>query len=91
MPTGFWPVTARARRARTMLALPFEGQRFEERFLIADVRMKADYPTPTLFWFKPTFHAGESALMHRQADHVFCIDFQLGPDADPSGSANPSA
>lgn len=74
---------------RTMLGLPFEGQRFEERFLIADVRMKADYPTERLFWFKPTFHAGESALMHRQADDVFRIDFQLGPDADPEAEREP--
>lgn len=74
---------------RTMLGLPFEGQRFEERFLIADVRMKADYPTERLFWFKPSFHPGESALMHRQADDVFRIDFQLGPDADPDAEREP--
>ena len=72
-----------------MMGLPFEGHRFEERFLIADVRMKADYPTERLFWFKPTFHAGESALMHRQADDVFRIDFQLGPDADPEREREP--
>ena len=86
-----WLLAADGARSpvRTMMGLSFEGQRFEERFLIADVRMKADFPTERLFWFKPTFHAGESALMHRQADDVFRIDFQLGPDADPEREREP--
>ncbi|MBM0207671.1 FAD-dependent monooxygenase, partial [Micromonospora sp. STR1s_5] len=68
---------------RRMLGLPFEGHQFEERFLIADVRMEAPFPNERLFWFEPTFHAGQSALLHKQPDDVFRIDFQLGPDADP--------
>ncbi|NNM71102.1 FAD-dependent oxidoreductase [Enterovirga aerilata] len=68
---------------RRMLGLPFEGQAFEERFLIADVRMRAPFPNERLFWFRPSFHPGQSALLHRQPDDVFRIDFQLGPEADP--------
>jgi 3-(3-hydroxy-phenyl)propionate hydroxylase len=75
---------------RNRMGLAFEGQSFEERFLIADVRMKADVPTERLFWFEPTFHAGQSALMHRQPDDVFRIDFQLGPDADPEREREPA-
>jgi 3-(3-hydroxy-phenyl)propionate hydroxylase len=75
---------------RQMLNLPFEGQSFEERFLIADVNMQAAFPNERLFWFEPTFHAGQSALLHRQPDNVFRIDFQLGPDADPVWSGSPS-
>lgn len=80
-----WVLAADGARSatRTRMGLPFPGQRFEERFLIADVRMKADFPTERLFWFEPTFHAGQSALLHRQPDDVFRIDFQLGPEADP--------
>ncbi|WP_288583081.1 FAD-dependent oxidoreductase [uncultured Methylobacterium sp.] len=74
---------------RTRMGLPFPGQRFEERFLIADVRMSADFPAERLFWFAPTFHAGQSALLHRQPDDVFRIDFQLGPDADPELERTP--
>jgi 3-(3-hydroxy-phenyl)propionate hydroxylase len=68
---------------RRMLGLSFEGHQFEERFLIADVRMEAAFPNERLFWFEPTFHAGQSALLHKQPDDIFRIDFQLGPDADP--------
>lgn len=68
---------------RTMLGLPFDGQVFNDRFLIADVRMKAEFPSERWFWFDPPFHRGQSVLLHRQADEVFRIDFQLGPNADP--------
>ncbi|ACL56201.1 FAD-dependent oxidoreductase [Methylobacterium nodulans] len=86
-----WVIAADGARSptRTRMGLPFPGQRFEERFLIADVRMKADFPTERLFWFEPTFHAGQSALLHRQPDDVFRIDFQLGPDADPERERQP--
>ncbi|WP_407529471.1 FAD-dependent oxidoreductase [Methylobacterium oryzisoli] len=86
-----WVIAADGARSptRTRMGLPFPGQRFEERFLIADVKMKADFPTERLFWFEPTFHAGQSALLHRQPDDVFRIDFQLGPDADPELEKQP--
>ncbi|TGE00609.1 FAD-dependent oxidoreductase [Methylobacterium nonmethylotrophicum] len=86
-----WVLAADGARSptRTRLGLPFPGPRFEERFLIADVTMKADFPTERLFWFEPTFHAGQSALLHRQPDDVFRIDFQLGPEADPELERQP--
>ncbi|TNC05239.1 FAD-dependent oxidoreductase [Methylobacterium terricola] len=86
-----WVIAADGARSptRTRMGLPFPGQRFEERFLIADVRMQAGFPTERLFWFAPTFHAGQSALLHRQPDDVFRLDFQLGPDADPDLERRP--
>ncbi|MGQ0677177.1 MAG: FAD-dependent oxidoreductase [Rhodospirillales bacterium] len=68
---------------RKHLGLDFQGRAFEERFLITDVKMRAEFPTERWFWFDPPFHPGQSALLHRQADDVWRIDFQLGPDADP--------
>ncbi len=68
---------------RHMLGLSFDGQAFNDRFLIADVRMTAEFPSERWFWFDPPFHRGHSVLLHRQADEVFRIDFQLGPDVDP--------
>jgi 3-(3-hydroxy-phenyl)propionate hydroxylase len=68
---------------RSMMGLKFDGQVFNDRFLIADVRMKAEFPSERWFWFDPPFHRGQSVLLHRQADEVFRIDFQLGPNADP--------
>lgn len=68
---------------RHAMGLSFPGQVFNDRFLIADVHMKASFPSERWFWFDPPFHPNQSALLHRQADDVWRIDFQLGPDADP--------
>ncbi len=67
---------------RAMMGLDFEGRVFEDNFLIADVRMKADFPAVRRFWFDPPFNRGQTALMHKQADDVWRIDFQLGWDID---------
>lgn len=74
---------------RRMLGLDFQGQVFQDRFLIADVVMKADFPTERWFWFDPPFHPGQSVLLHKQCDGVWRIDFQLGRDADPAEEKKP--
>lgn len=74
---------------RRKLGLDFRGQVFEDRFLIADVRMKADFPTERWFWFDPPFHAGGSALLHKQPDDIWRIDLQLGWQADPEVERQP--
>jgi 3-(3-hydroxy-phenyl)propionate hydroxylase len=68
---------------RQMVGAEFAGQVFEDQFLIADVRMTAEFPTERWFWFDPPFHAGRSALLHKQPDDIWRIDLQLNPDADP--------
>ncbi|MCC5901945.1 MAG: FAD-dependent oxidoreductase [Halomonas sp.] len=70
-------------RIRDMLGLECKGQVFQDRFLIADVVMKADFPTERWFWFDPPFHPNQSVLLHKEPDNVWRIDFQLGWDADP--------
>jgi 3-(3-hydroxy-phenyl)propionate hydroxylase len=67
---------------RTAMGLDFEGRVFEDSFLIADVRMKAGFPTERWFWFDPPFKSGASALLHKQPDDVWRIDFQIGWDVD---------
>lgn len=74
---------------RAMLGLGTQGQVFRDRFLIADVRMQADFPAERWFWFDPPFHPGQSVLLHRQPDDVWRIDFQLGWDADPEAEKQP--
>ena len=74
---------------RDLMGLEWKGQIFRDRFLIADVHMKADFPPERWFWFDPPFHPGQSALLHRQADDVWRIDFQLGWDADPEEEKRP--
>src|ERR1700741_2075062 len=68
---------------RQMVGAEFSGQVFEDQFLIADVRMAAEFPTERWFWFDPPFHAGRSALLHKQPDDVWRIDLQLDRQADP--------
>lgn len=74
---------------RRQLGLEVEGKVFQDRFLIADVVMKADFPAERWFWFDPPFHRGQSVLLHREADNVWRIDFQLGWDADPEEEKKP--
>jgi 3-(3-hydroxy-phenyl)propionate hydroxylase len=68
---------------RQLLGQEAKGRVFRDRFLIADVRMDADLPTERRFWFDPPFHPKQSALLHKQADGMWRVDFQLGWDADP--------
>ena len=86
-----WLIAADGARSpiRRMLGLDVEGKIFMDRFLIADVVMKADVPAERWFWFDPPFHPGQSVLLHKQADSVFRIDFQLGWDADPEEEKRP--
>ena len=69
---------------RQMVGAEFAGKVFEDQFLIADVKMTAEFPTERWFWFDPPFHAGRSALLHKQPDDIWRIDLQLHPDADPA-------
>lgn len=74
---------------RGMLGLEFEGRVFEDNFLIADIRMNADFPTERRFWFDPPFNRGETALLHKQPDDVWRLDFQLGWDIDRKAELEP--
>ena len=86
-----WVIAADGARStiRDLLGLGFKGLTFEDKFLIADVHMAADFPTERRFWFDPPFHSGQSALMHRQPDNIWRIDLQLGPDADVETEQKP--
>jgi len=76
---------------RDMMGLTFDGRVFEDNFLIADVHMKADFPTERWFWFEPPFKgAGQSALLHKQPDDIWRIDFQLGWDIDREKELDPA-
>ena len=90
-----WLVAADGTRStvRRQMGLDIEGKIFQDRFLIADIVLDGEpFPlerTERRFWFAPKFHAGESALLHRQADNVWRFDFQLGWDADPEAEKAP--
>ena len=74
---------------RSLLGLESSGKVFQDRFLIADIVMKADFPPERWFNFDPSWHRGQSALLHRQPDNVWRLDFQLGWDKDPVEEKKP--
>jgi 3-(3-hydroxy-phenyl)propionate hydroxylase len=82
---------------RTLLGIPFVGQVFEDRFLIADVKLSPDARPRGLdpaqperwFWFDPPFHPGQSVLLHAQAEGLWRIDFQLGRESDAEAEKDP--
>jgi 3-(3-hydroxy-phenyl)propionate hydroxylase len=46
-------------------------------------------PSERWFWFDPPFNPGKSALMHKQPDDVWRLDFQLGWDIDREAAIRP--
>jgi 3-(3-hydroxy-phenyl)propionate hydroxylase len=67
---------------RGLLGLEFVGDVFQDHFLIADIRMQAERPAERWFWFDPPFARGQSALLHKQPDDIWRLDFQLGWNID---------
>lgn len=86
-----WVVACDGSRSptRAMLGLGFEGRVFEDNFLIADVRILSERPAERWFWFDPPFFAGQSALIHKQPDDIWRLDFQLGWDVDRAAAVRP--
>ena len=74
---------------RGLMGLESKGRIFQDRFLIADVKMQAQFPAERWFWFDPPFHPNQSVLLHREPDDVWRIDFQLGWEADPEEEKKP--
>jgi 3-(3-hydroxy-phenyl)propionate hydroxylase len=74
---------------RNFIGQESKGRVFKDRFLIADVKMSAPFPTERWFWFDPPFHPNQSVLLHKQPDDIWRVDFQLGWDADPDEEKKP--
>jgi len=69
-------------KIRDLMGLDFAGRVFEDNFLIADVKFKQKRPSERWFWFDPPFNRGRTALLHKQPDDIWRLDFQLGWDID---------
>jgi 3-(3-hydroxy-phenyl)propionate hydroxylase len=89
--TADWVIAADGARStlRRLLGLGFEGRVFQDQFLICDIKLPMQRPAERWFWFDPPFNRGQSALLHRQADDVWRLDFQVGNDADREGEIKP--
>jgi len=86
-----WVIAADGARSsiRRRLGLRFEGRVFDDQFLICDIKMRMERPAERWFWFDPPFNRGRSALLHKQADDVWRLDFQLGAAADRDEEIKP--
>ena len=86
-----WIIAADGARStlRQLMKLGFEGRVFQDQFLICDIKMHMDRPVERWFWFDPPFNRGRSALLHRQADDVWRLDFQVGAEADRHEEVKP--
>ena len=79
-----WLIAADGARSaiREALGLKLEGTSFHSRYLIADIKMRCDWPTERKVWFDPVSNPGSTVIMHRQPDDIWRIDYQLRPQDD---------
>ncbi|GLW66925.1 oxidoreductase [Actinomadura rubrobrunea] len=74
---------ARGDRVRAALGVTFDGQSFDDLFLICDI--KADLPgwaNERRFYFDPPWNPGRQVLIHPCPDSTFRIDWQVPGDYD---------
>ncbi|MFD4644044.1 FAD-dependent monooxygenase [Lentzea sp. NPDC058436] len=68
-------------KVRQLLGIPFEGFSFDDRFIIADVRVDLDFEAPERrFYFDPPWNPGRQVLLHPQPKGVWRIDWQVAED-----------
>lgn len=81
---GDWVVSTDGARSgmRQSLGLSMQGDAYEGRFVIADIRIDLDLPTERLAFFDPEWNPGNTVLMHREPKNIWRIDYQL-----PAGEA----
>ncbi|MGF6861607.1 3-(3-hydroxy-phenyl)propionate hydroxylase [Rhodobacteraceae bacterium MBR-64] len=77
-----WVLAADGARSavRAHCGLRMQGDNYEGRYVIADVRMDHDYPTIRRALFDPASRPGGTVLVHRQPDNIWRIDYQLRDD-----------
>ncbi|MBN6038936.1 FAD-dependent monooxygenase [Amycolatopsis sp. 195334CR] len=83
---------ARGDELRRQLGVRFEGQSFDDRFLICDIR--ADLPgwaTERRFYFDPAWNPGRQVLIHPCPESTFRIDWQVPADYDLEAEAGSGA
>mgnify|MGYP002401682479 CR=1 FL=1 len=88
-----WLVAADGARSgiRSLLGLKMEGQSYEGRFVIADIRVDLPLPTERLAFFDPDWNPGNTVLMHREPHGIWRIDYQLPAGQTPETALEPQA
>ena len=78
----------RSDEVRSALGLTFEGETFDDYFLICDIRTELPgWETERRFYFDPEWNPGRQVLIHPCPDSTFRIDWQVPPDFDMAAEA----
>jgi 3-(3-hydroxy-phenyl)propionate hydroxylase len=88
-----WLVAADGARSgiRSFMGLKLEGNSYEGRFVIADIRADLPLPTERLAFFDPDWNPGNTVLMHREPHGIWRIDYQLPADETPEQALAPES
>jgi hypothetical protein len=79
---------ARGDGVRQMLGVRFEGQTFDDRFLICDIRAELPgWETERRFYVDPEWNPGRQVLIHPCPDSTFRIDWQVPAEFDLDAEA----
>jgi len=80
-----WVVATDGARSgvRSLLGLTMQGDAYEGKFVIADIRIDLDLPTERLAFFDPDWNPGNTVLMHREPHGIWRIDYQLPAGESP--------
>lgn len=74
---------ARGEQIRRLLDVSFDGQSFEDRFLICDIRAELPrWETERRFYFDPEWNPDRQVLIHPCPDSTYRIDWQVPADFD---------
>jgi len=65
---------------RQALGLRMEGNSYEGRYLIADIKLPFMGPVERRAWFDPPSNPGSTVLAHWQPENILRIDYQLRPE-----------
>ena len=86
-----WVIAADGVRSnmRGYLEMPFAGESFEDRFVIADIKVNFGFPPQRMFWFDPQFIDSPIFLLHQQREGIWRVDWQLRQDDDEEQAISP--
>lgn len=76
---------------RQLQGLKMEGDAYEGRFVIADIRVDLPLPTERLAYFDPPWNRGNTVLMHREPHGIWRVDYQLPPGETPEQALAPES
>ncbi|MDX5378811.1 MAG: FAD-dependent monooxygenase [Halomonas sp.] len=71
---------------RKAFGLALHGEAYEGRYMIADIRLRSDFPTERRAFFHSHALPDTTILVHKQPDDIWRIDYQLGPEEDPQAA-----